>query len=175
MIKLAVFVADGAEELEMITPVDILRRCDGVTVDTVSVCGKTIKTSHGVSVLPDKMVEEVDLSTYDGYIIPGGMPGATNIAASKSAIFAIKNAEKENKLIAAICASPAVVLASNGVKKGANITCYPAPAFIEMLNGYNYTAEDVTMDGNLITANGPRAAFNFAKAICEYFNLKPKF
>ena len=174
MIKLAVFFADGAEELEAITPVDILRRCEGVTVDTVSVCGKSIKTSHGVVITPDKMIDEVDLSAYDGYIVPGGMPGATNIAESE-AVSAIKKAEKDNKLIAAICASPAVVLASNGIKKGKNITCYPAPAFIEMLSGYNYTAEDVTVDKNLITANGPRAAFAFAKAICEYFNLKPKF
>ena len=175
MIKLAVFFADGAEELEAITPVDILRRCEGVVVDTISVCGKNIKTSHGVSITPDKMVSDVDLSNYDGYIIPGGMPGATNIEASEMVVFALKSAEKDNKLIAAICASPAVVLASNGIKKGKNITCYPAPAFIEMLKGYNYTAEDVTIDENLITANGPRAAFNFAKAICEYFNLQPKF
>ena len=64
---------------------------------------------------------------------------------------------------------------ARAIKKGKNITCYPAEVFIEMLKGYNYTAEDVTKDENLITANGPRAAFNFAKAICEYFNLQPKF
>ncbi len=175
MIKIAVFFADGTEELEGITPLDLLRRCEGVDVDSVSVCGKSVTTSHGVIITPDKMVDEVDLLSYDALVIPGGMPGATNIAACNLVSEAIENAEKSGKLIAAICASPAVVLANQRFFKGKKLTCYPAPAFIEMLKNNDYTAADVEVDGNLITANGPKSAFSFAKAICEYFNLTPKF
>ena len=175
MVKIAVFFADGTEELEGITPVDLLKRCEGAFVDTVSVCGKSITTSHGVLITPDKTVDEVDLLSYDALVIPGGMPGATNIAACKKVSEAIENAEKSGKLVAAICASPAVVLASQGFFRGKKLTCYPAPAFIEMLKNNDYTAADVEVDGNLITANGPKSAFMFAKAICEYLNLTPKF
>lgn len=175
MIRLAVLFADGTEELEAITPTDILRRCDGVAVDTVSVCGEYITTSHGVKIKPDKTVVETDLCGYDGLIIPGGMPGAANIAECAAVASAIKFAEKKGKLVAAICASPAVVIAGGGFFKGKRITCYPSPSFVALLKDYDYTAADVEADGNLITANGPRAAFAFANEICEYFNLTPKF
>ena len=175
MIKVAVFLADGTEDLEGLTPVDLLRRCDGVTVTTISVCEKVIETSHGVKIVADKTVDEVDLLSFDALVIPGGMPGATNIAKCEKAVSAIKNAEKLGKLVAAICASPAVVLAGNNTFKGRKITCYPAPVFVEMLKGYEYTAKDVEVDGNLITANGPKSAFEFSKSVCKYLNLTPKF
>jgi 4-methyl-5(b-hydroxyethyl)-thiazole monophosphate biosynthesis len=175
LIKIAVFFADGSEDLEALTPVDLLRRCDGVEVTTVSVCQKEITTSHGVKILADKLVSEIDLNSFDGYVIPGGMPGATNISTCEKVVDAIKNAQEKRKLVSAICASPAVVLAGNGLFKGKNITCYPAPVFVEGLKDYNYTAKDVEADGNLITANGPRSAFEFSKAVCKYLGLTIKF
>ncbi len=173
--RLAVLFADGMEELEGLTPVDVLRRTDGAEVVTFSVGGEYITTSHGVKIIPDKMVSALDMKEFDGIIIPGGMPGATNIANNEYAKIAIESAENDKKLVAAICASPAVVLAGHGRFKGKKITCYPAPAFVESLNDYNYTAESVQVDGNLITANGPKSAFEFSLAICNYFQIKPKF
>ncbi len=175
MKKLAVFFADGMEELEGLTPVDILRRCDDVEVTTFSVGAEVITTSHGVKIIPDKSVKDIIIDEFDGVIIPGGMPGALNISNNAYAVNAIKKAQEQGRLVSAICASPAVVLAGNGLFKGRKLTCYPAPKFIESLSGYEYTASAVEIDKNLITANGPKSAFAFAMAICEYFNLTPNF
>jgi 4-methyl-5(b-hydroxyethyl)-thiazole monophosphate biosynthesis len=172
-VKVAVLLAEGFETIEALTTVDILRRA-GVTCNTIGTKSLDVTTSHSITIKADKVLNE-EVYDYDVVVLPGGMPGATNIASCKKVSEAIENAEKSGKLVAAICASPAVVLASQGVFKGKKLTCYPAPAFIEMLKNNDYTAADVEIDGNIITANGPKSAFSFAKAICEYLNLTPKF
>lgn len=171
--KIAVLIANGSEEIETITPVDIIRRT-GATCETVSVNGKTLTCSRGVVIVADKLIEEVSLDDYDGIVIPGGMPGATNIAGCEKAIEGVRTAIKQGKVIASICASPAVVLASNGLIDKRKATCYPAKDFIDKL-GESYTGNSVEVDGNLITANGPESAMEFSLKICEKLNLKPKF
>ena len=150
MKKIAVFFADGTEELEALTPVDVLRRT-GSSCDIISVSGEYPTSSHGVVVKADAVIENVDLSNYDALVIPGGMPGATNISKCKKAVTAIEKAIKENKLVCAICASPAVVLAENNLLNVPKATCYPAQDFILAL-GDKYTASDVQTCENIITS-----------------------
>ena len=174
MIKIAVLIADGSEEIETLTPVDVFRRCDNVLCDLISVSGKTPKCSHGVVVTADKVIEQVNLVDYDAVVIPGGMPGATNISATKKVVLAIENALKAGKVVASICASPAVVLADNGLLLCEKATCYPAPIFISSL-GQKYTGESVTVSENIITANGPKSAMEFSLAICDALLVNAKF
>lgn len=173
MKKIAVIFANGTEEIEALTPVDVLRRA-GVEVEIVSVSGKTPVGSHDIQIVTDKLVSEVDFSSYDGIVIPGGMPGAINIANDDAVVDALEEMIRDNKLVASICASPAVVLANHDLLNGKKATCYPAPEFIKAL-GNSYTGLEVEVDGNLITANGPKSAMKFALQICDYLGLTPKF
>ena len=172
MKKIAVLFADGTEEIEAISPIDIIRRT-GAVCDVISVSGKTPIGSHGVKIFADKLAEETDFSIYDAIVIPGGMPGAINIAKNSIVDMALKSAFMDGKLVAAICASPAVVLSSKGLIKG-NATCYPAPDFISALGDF-YTGKKVERYKNVITADGPRSAMEFALEICKYLELSPKF
>ncbi len=173
MKKIAVFIADGTEEIECLTPVDVLRRA-GAQVDLISVSGNCTKCSHGISIVADQCVENVNLNIYDCLVVPGGMPGAVNISNNNSVIKALKTALESQKLVCAICASPAVVIAGNDLLKDRKATCYPAKDFIDAI-GKNYTTNDVEIDGNLITANGPKSAMEFSLKIAEALGLNPKF
>ena len=173
MVKVAVILANGFEELEALTPVDVLRRANA-QVDTISIFEKVATSSHGVNVVADKVIGEVCLDDYDIIVLPGGMPGAKNIAENSTVVSSVEKALKSNKLVCAICASPAVVLASHGLLNGYNATCYPAPEFISAI-GDKYVNQNVCTSNNLITANGPKSAFEFALAICKKLNLNPKF
>ena len=170
--KIAVIFANGTEEIEGITPVDVLRRA-GVTCDIVSVSGDTPVGSHGISIKADLLSNQLDMNNYDGIVIPGGMPGAVNIANDEYVKKALIKANNEGKMIASICASPAVVLAPLGVLDEKKATCFPAPDFVDEL-GKSYTGKNVEIDGHVITANGPKSALEFALKICEYLNVKPK-
>ena len=173
MKKVAVVFADGMEEIEALTPVDLLRRA-GATVDTVSVSGAFPTGSHNIAVKADKLVEQTDFGVYDCIVIPGGMPGATNISKNEKVISALSEFMEKGKTVCAICASPAVVLAGHGLINGRKATCYNAPVFVGAL-GESYTGSDVEVDGNLITANGPKSAMKFALAICEKLGILAGF
>jgi len=172
IMKIAVLIANGSEEIETLTPVDVLRRTSAVC-DLVSVGEKTVSCSHGVSVLADFTVDEVNFDEYDAIVIPGGMPGAVNIAKCEKAVKGIEKALGSGRLVSAICASPAVVIANNDLLGEKKATCFPAEDFISAL-GNSYTGESVCVSENLITANGPKSALEFAFAICEYLKLTPK-
>lgn len=173
MKKIAVLFADGTEEIEALTPVDVLRRT-GAVCDIVSIGGEFLTGSHNIVVKSDTMIEQVKANDYDAVIIPGGMPGAINIAQNSYAIEFIKEIIKQQKLVASICASPSVVLAQNNMLENKNATCYPAPNFISLM-GKNYTGKDVEIDENLITADGPKSAFKFSLEIVKYLGLSIKF
>ncbi len=175
MKKIALIIADGTEEIEALTPKDVLDRA-GVICEVISVSNKIVCCSHGTNVVCDKLVEDFDIDKYDGIIIPGGMPGSTNIRDCEKVILAIKKAFKENKLVAGICASPAVVLKTAGVIRGKKATCYPLDKFINELKEHAiYTANPVEIDGNIITADGIKSAMAFSLKICEYLGVNPKF
>ncbi len=175
MKKIAVVFAFGTEEIEALTPVDVIRRCEGALCDIVSVNGQFPKGSHGIEVKADKLASQTDFSDYDAIVIPGGMPGAINIANDENVSDALKKAFEKGRLVASICASPAVVLADKGLINGKKVTCYPTDAFIQKLKDCVYTSLDVEVDENLITANGPKSAMKFALQICKALELTPKF
>lgn len=172
MKKIAVLFAFGTEEIEGITPVDILRRA-GADAEIVSVGDKIIVGSHGISIVADKLIDEIDINDYDGVVIAGGMPGATNISNCAKAVSDIKTLYNKGKLVSAICASPAVVLASHGLIND-KATCYPAPQFVSLLKEY-YVESDVVVSNNVITANGPKSAMKFALEIVKFLGLNINF
>ena len=168
MKKIAVLFANGTEEIEGITPVDILRRA-GAECDIVSVSERIINGSHGIKIVADKLIDQINMDDYDGIVVAGGMPGATNISNCEKAVAELKKANAQEKLVGAICASPAVVLARHGLLKD-KATCYPAPEFIKAL-GERYVENDVVVCENIITANGPKSALKFAFEIVKWLGL----
>lgn len=160
------FLANGFEEIEGLAPVDILRR-GGVDVKTVSVTGSDfVETSHGVTIKADLKIEEADLSDADLLMLPGGLPGATNLNEHEGVRQALLEQNAKGKRIAAICAAP-LVLGSLGLLKGKRATCYPG--FEKYMEGAEYTAELYTIDGNITTGRGPAATLPYAYAILASF------
>ncbi len=167
MKKVAVLLADGFEEVEALTPIDFLRRAE-IEVTVTGVTGETVTGAHDVAIRADAAIADVVKASgeYDGVIIPGGMPGAANIAASEDAGELITEMVKERKLVAAICASPAVVLHPLGILKGKQATCYPG--FEEKMDDVQCKPKRVVVDGNCITSRGPGTAAEFAVEIIQY-------
>lgn len=164
MTKVYVFLAEGFEELEALTVVDVLRR-GGVQVDIVSITGDlTVSSSHGVNIVADKLLAEIDGSDADLLVLPGGMPGSENLKVSKPLCDMLTTHCQSGKLTAAICAAP-MVLGHLGLLKGKKATCYPG--FEKYLNGADYTAQLCTVDGHIITGAGPAASFPFAYALLQ--------
>lgn len=165
--KVIVFLADGFEEVEALTVVDYLRRMD-IVVDTVSISNEEkVKGAHDIIVLADKKIDEVnDLNLYDGVIIPGGLPGSTNLRDNDKVIDIVKKMNESNKLTAAICAGP-IVLERAGIIKGKKVTSYPG--FGQELKDSIYEEDSVVRDGSIITARGPALAVDFALEIVRYF------
>lgn len=165
-----VFLADGFEEIEALTPVDYLRRA-GVNVTVCSISSsRTVTGSHSIQVLADMTLDswlDSGEALPDAVIIPGGMPGAKNISESTLALSLIEKAYEEKKLICAICASPSVVLSKTSVLKGKNWTCYPGMQDIAGTEALSFFKSDchVVHDKNFITSCGPGAAEEFAMEI----------
>lgn len=172
----AVFFADGFEEIEALAPVDFLRRA-GVKVITVGVKGKVLEnefvvtSSHNVQILTDmtlkKYLNEFSDSV-DCLICPGGSAGADNLADCEILTNHLENSWEKGKIIAAICASPAVVLGKTEILHNKKWTCYPGMqdnAKKDFLNGYEN--KTFVVDGNLITARGPGASEEFAMEIVK--------
>ncbi|MBQ9673750.1 MAG: DJ-1/PfpI family protein [Ruminococcus sp.] len=157
------FIANGTEEVEAMAPLDILRR-GGVKVTTVGVGGKTVTGSHGVQITADIEENEVRLDDVEAVILPGGMPGTTNLEDSIVVHHALEYAYKNNLLIGAICAAPSI-LGHNGFLNGKKATCFPG--FEKELVGAEYTGDFVTQDKNIVTGKGAGAALQFGKLLLE--------
>lgn len=169
MKKILLFLAEGFEEIEALTVVDYLRRMD-IGVDTCSITGeKQVKGAHEIPVLADMVLDELEKpEEYAGLVIPGGMPGATNLRDNSRVIELVKEFHKDGKLVAAICAGP-IVLEEAGILEGREVTSYPG--FEEELKGI-YKEDVVVKDGNIITARGPATAVYFALEILESLSDK---
>ena len=162
MAKVYVFLADGFEDVEALIPIDVLRR-GGVEVVTISTTiFPLVESAHGVNMEADLQFDQVDYSDADLLMLPGGMPGASNLFAHEGVREAVTAQYKAGKKIAAICASPAVVLAPLGILKGKKATCYPGFEKALAEAGATYTGDLVTVDGNITTGEGPAAAFPYA-------------
>jgi 4-methyl-5(b-hydroxyethyl)-thiazole monophosphate biosynthesis len=161
-------LAEGFEEVEAVTPIDYLRRA-GITVTIAAVGGNlSVKGARGITVNADttlkNLLQQQKAASFDAVVIPGGMPGATNIAASKEAGALITEMASAGKLVCAICASPAVVLAPLGLLSGKKFTCYPGMEE-KVQGGGKWTDERVAVDGAIITSRGAGTAGEFAVAI----------
>ena len=154
-------LAEGFEEIEALTVIDVLRRA-GIQVDTVGVVGSLILSAHGVRMMVDKRLNEVNPDEYDAIILPGGHPGYTNLGRSSKVIDMIKKFNSQNKLIGAICGAPSV-LAKEGLLDNKKATIYPGN---EKLLAYPRD-NPVVVDGNIITSQGPGTAMEFALKIVE--------
>ena len=161
-----VFLAEGFEEIEALTPVDVLRRA-GLSVQTVSVMDEQVVAgAHGVPVLADVMFADVNPEDAEMILLPGGLPGATNLDAHEGLSNMIMDFANAEKPLAAICAAP-LVFGNRGLLEGKKATCYPG--FETYLKGAEYTAALVEVDGSFITGKGPGAAMEFAFAIVEKY------
>ena len=157
------FLANGFEEIEALCPLDFLRRA-GQEVKTVGVNEKIITGSHNISVVCDLTATELDLnSPFDMIILPGGLPGSTNLDQSPVVDYFIKRATKEDKYICAICAAP-FMLGKRGLLSGKHACCYPG--FENQLSGATIET-GVCVDGKIITASAMGKSHEFSLAIIE--------
>ncbi|MDP8299552.1 MAG: DJ-1/PfpI family protein [Candidatus Tantalella remota] len=164
-------LAEGFEEVEAVTPLDVLRRA-GVIVTVAGVGGKNIAGAHGISISADIVLEEYK-GLPDAVILPGGLPGAENLAGSTKVKDILTRMNSEGRLIAAICASPALVLAPAGILDGKKAACYPGMEKT-FSTGIHFVSEKVVQDGNIITSKGPATAFAFGVKIAENLVGKDK-
>lgn len=156
MSKAYLFLADGHEEIEALTQVDLLRRA-GIETVMVSIEGRTEVTgSHGISVKADALLEEI-CEDADCYILPGGMPGTKRLDACTKLTDMVRRAFEEGKLVAAICAAPSV-FGHMGIADGRKVTSYPG--FEADLPNSEYVTERVVVDGNMVTSRGMGTAFD---------------
>lgn len=161
-----VFLADGFEEVEALTPVDVLRRA-GMPVKTVSITTSRLVTgAHGVTVTADLIYSNALFKDPAWLILPGGMPGASNLYEFSPLHGLLENQfESKSGRIAAICASPAVVLGQMGLLKGREATCYPG--FEEMMQGATPSDKRVVADEKFVLGAGPALALKWSLAIVE--------
>ena len=171
MKKIGVFFAEGYEEIEALTVVDICRRC-GLGVDMVSVTEELMVTgSHGIGVRMDKGFSSADFQEYDMAVLPGGMPGTKNLEAHEGLMAQVDAYYAGGKYVAAICAAPSI-FGHRGILKGRRACCYPG---IEAhLEGAEVTAGPVEIADNVITSRGMGSAMDFALAIVEVLCGKEK-
>ena len=161
MKKVIVFLADGSEEIEALTPVDMLRRA-GADVTFAGAGKKECACSHGITVVTDKTAAECVNEEYDMVVLPGGMPGTLNLGADPDVKKITEKAFAAGKFVAAICAAPSV-LGSWGMLEGKRATCYPG--FEEYLQGAQVCQSAVAVDGKVITGCGMGAAMAFGGAL----------
>lgn len=160
-----IFLAPGFEETEAIVVTDIMRRA-GMPVSTVSIGpDRKVKGANGITVEADTTIDNVEINEPEWLICPGGMPGATNLAACAKVTGLLEQQFNNGGKIAAICASPAVVLAPLGILDGREATCYPG--FEQLCPSAILKDSPVVALPTLVTGNGPAAAIGFALAIVK--------
>ena len=165
MSKLGIFMADGCEEIEGLTVVDLVRRA-GIEIEMISVSGeKNVTGSHKIAFQTDVSKADADFASYDGIVLPGGMPGTTHLMEDDTVNRVIKEFATSGKLVAAICAAPSV-LSNAGLLEGKKATCYPGVE--SKLTGADFVTDPVAKDGNIITSRGLGTAIEFAAEIVAY-------
>lgn len=158
------FLAEGFEEIEALTIIDMLRRA-GMAIKTVSITSqKEVKGAHNITVLADMLFEPNRITDIDWLILPGGMPGTKHLGEFKLLKTLLKEHYKNNGKIAAICAAPSI-LGDMGLLNGRKATCYPG--FESHLQNGDCTGNPVEISGNITTGKGPGVAPKFALAIIK--------
>lgn len=167
-----IIIAEGIEEIEAVTPADVLSRA-GINVTIAAVDTLTPRGGHGISLKAEMLVDDIGEILFDAIIIPGGGKGAENLHKSALVNDAIMRHWNGGKIVAAICASPAVVLLPLGILHGKHATCFPGleRRFPQEVKGVD---TDVCVDGHLITAKGPGSAMYFSLRLVEQLCGAPK-
>ena len=166
MSKVLIFMAEGHEEIEALTVVDILRRAD-IEIEMVSITGnKKVPGSHGIVTYCDKLIETVNFDSADMLVLPGGMPGTLNLELCEPLMDQIHGFNTSKKRLAAICAAP-TVFGKAGLLQGKKATCYPGME--GDLLGANVSTDSVCHDGHIITSRGMGTAIPFALEIVKTF------
>ena len=161
MPKVAVILANGFEEIEALTVVDVMRRAN-ITCHMVGF-GEKVTGSHAIQVQADRVFDG-NLSEYDMIVLPGGMPGAAHLRDNESLISELQKFDQVGKIVAAICAAP-IALNRAGLIEGRNFTCYDGVQ--DQIADGHYHKETVVVDGNIITSRGPATALAFAYDLVE--------
>lgn len=169
--KALIILADGFEEIEAVSVIDILRR-GNIHISVCSLDKLIVTGSRNIKLKADKKLSDFK-EDIDALILPGGSTGAQNLSKSTLVSELIKRTHQENKIIAAICASPAVVLAPLGILKGKKATCYPGMQD-RFSKQTNYRENQIVVDGNLITSRGPATAIEFGLRIVEQLTDRQK-
>lgn len=158
--KVLVYLATGFEESEAIVPVDMFRRA-GYDVVLASIQDvREVVSSHNVTIVADKLAEDVSLEEFDAVFLPGGMPGSINLSQSWLVNSKIIDMASKGRLVSAICAAPSVVLANAGLLEGRRATCYPGCGKYSKKD--DFTSAGVEVDGNIITGKSAGYAFDLA-------------
>ncbi len=161
--KAIIVFAPGFEEIEAVTPADILRRAE-VRVELVGLETEEVEGAHGIAFRMDRTLGESEDA--DAIVLPGGLPGAEHLANSKRLVRILKQQLAAGRIVAAICASPGLVLGKHGIADGRRATCYPG--FEKHFGSSTTTVDDaVVKDGNLMTSRGPGTAFAFGLALAR--------
>ncbi len=165
-----ILFAQGSEELEAITIVNILRRA-GVAVTLAGLTAGPLKGSRDVTLLPDTTLDEAIKQSYDMIVLPGGQPGTNNLKADSRVLQLVKEMTQQGKYVAAICAAPSV-LATAGLLDGKKATSFPGA--LATFRNIDLQITDIVEDGKLITSRGPGTAMDFALTLAERLVGKEK-
>ena len=166
--KALVLFAPGFEEIEAVTPVDVLRRA-GLSVDMVGLHGLEVKGAHQILLTMDKCLDDVINDDVDLLILPGGLPGAHHLRDDQRVISLVRRLHEQGKILAAICAAP-IILEKAGVLKGCRVTAYPSKE--EELSSASYCGSRVEVDANIVTAKGAGCSMEFALALLNKMGLE---
>ncbi len=158
-----VLFADGSEELEAITIVNIMRRA-GITVTLAGLTDGALKGSRGVTIMPDSTLDEALSKNYDMVVLPGGQPGTNHLKADTRVLNLVQQMAHQHKLVAAICAAPSV-LATAGLLDGKQATSFPGA--LAPFSNIDVQGTAIVEDDNLITSRGPGTAMDFALALVD--------
>jgi len=161
--KAVIILADGFEETEAVTTIDIVKR-GGIDVEIAGLSATTAIGAHGITISCDTILEALS-GEYNAVILPGGQPGTKNLAASEAVSHLVKEFFSQGKLCAAICAAP-TVFAKTGILEGKAATCYPG-CESDLPEG-SFCEDAVVVDGNVITSRGVGTAIDFSLAIISY-------
>lgn len=164
-------IADGTEEIEAVTIIDVLRRAEA-QVTVASVSALQITASRGVKITADCLIEECQNQTFDLIALPGGIPGAKHLRDNPVLKELLLRQQSTGGYYGAICAAPAVVLEPHGLLKNRQATCHPI--FVEGLNDTSAVESRVVVDGNCITSRGPGTAMEFSLKLVEVLLGKEK-
>lgn len=170
-VNVLVPIADGTEEIEAVTIIDVLRRAEA-KVTVASVGALQVTASRGVNIVADCLIEDCESQSFNLVVLPGGIPGAEHLRDNATLKEILIRQQTSGGLYGAICAAPAVVLETHGLLENRQATCHPS--FVQKLNDASAASSRVVVDGNCVTSRGPGTAMEFSLKLVELLFGKDK-